>query len=305
LSGEEDFGRTASLDTTVQLLGSLGYLPEEFPEMSIGQQRWQLQNLLSAMVYDPARISGIGWNLNNVRRVAWPLKERLSQDAWRVLQQLEFEFSSPRPVSLERRLSAQMNLLDRAIVTMSAFSGLLMENSTRGHGWLFLQIGKRLERALQTTELLLATFGDPPFDLDPAMQTLLHIADSSITYRTRYFTTLRPEHVLELLFKDTSNPRSLLFQLEALIDHLDHLPGYAEPYGGPGKAPAPRIIAAAMLAKVIDASVTDLSVRDRDGNMPALESIAQQLKGSLYDISDALANLHFSHLTSARFTPAF
>ena len=296
LSGEEDFGRTASLETTVQLLGSLGYLPEEFPNMSIGQQRWQIQTLLSSMVNDPARSSGIGWNLNNVRRVAWPLKERLSQDTWRVLQQLESEFSVPAPVYQERRLAAQLNLLDRAIVTMSAFSGLLTENTTRGPGWHFLQLGRRLERALQITELLLATFGDAPFNLDPAMQTLLHIADSSITYRSRYFTILRPENVLDLLWKDKANPRSLRFQLDAIVYHLDHLPGYT----GAAEAPLPQVLAGKALSAVLSAVTADLAERDRDGNLPMLETIARQLKGTLYDVSEALSAHYFSHLTSTR-----
>ncbi len=296
LSGEEDFGSTASLETTVQLLGSLGYLPEEFPNMSLGQQRWQIQTLLSSMVNDPARSSGIGWNLNNVRRVAWPLKERLSQDTWRVLQQLESEFSVPTPVYQERRLAAQMNLLDRAIVTMSAFSGLLMENTTRGAGWHFLQLGRRLERALQTTELLLATFGDAPFNLDPAMQTLLHIADSSITYRSRYFTNLRPENVLDLLWKDKANPRSLRFQLDAIVYHLDHLPGYT----GAAETPLPQALAGKALNSVLSVVLADLVERDKDGNMPLLEDTARQLKGTLYDISDALSGHYFSHLTSTR-----
>lgn len=297
LSGEEDFGRTATLETTIQLLSALGYLDEDFHAISIAQKRWHIERLLSSMVYDPARSSGIGWNLNNIRRVAWPLKERLSQDTWRVLQQLEADFSAPVPVYRENRIVAQMNLLDRVIVTLSAFAGLLMENTTRGHGWRFIKIGKRVERALQITELMLATFGDAPFDLDPAMQTLLLIADSSITYRTRYFTTLRPEYVLDLLMKDTANPRSLLFQLEAIVEHMRHLPGYAKA----DPAPLPMRLAEAALRRVHEASVADLSARDQDGNMLPLEELLRQLKGEIYDISDALTEVHFSHVASARF----
>jgi uncharacterized alpha-E superfamily protein len=289
------------MDTAVQLLGSMSYLPEEFGGMSIGQQRWHLESLLSGMVYDPARSMGIGWNLNNVRRVAWPLKERLSQDTWRVLQQLETELSVSVPVNREYRLLAQMNLLDRVIVILSAFAGLLTENSTRGHGWHFLQIGKRLERALQTSELLLAVFVDGPFDLDPAMRTLLQIADSSITYRLRHFTTLRPEYALELLLKDEGNPRSLLFQLVGLMRHLGQLPGYMES----ANTLLPARLAASALAQVRGASVAELSARDSEGNMPALEELTRQLKGTLYDISDALAAQHFSHLTTTRLTPIF
>jgi uncharacterized circularly permuted ATP-grasp superfamily protein/uncharacterized alpha-E superfamily protein len=293
LSGEEDFGRTASLDTTVYLMGNLGYLSEEFSQMSLAQQRWHVESLLSNMVYDPARSSGIGWNLNSLRRVAWPLKERLSHDTWRVLQRLDTDLSASVPVSRDYRLVAQMNLLDRVIVTLSAFSGLLMENATRGHGWRFLQIGRRLERALQTTDLLQATFSDAPFDLGPVLQTLLQIMDSSITYRARYFTDLRPDLALDLLLHDPANPRSLRFQLLALIELFSQLPGYTA-----SPEPLPLLLARKALKQVEAASSEDLVAREADGGMNAFNDLARQLKGTLYDVSDALSALHFSHLTS-------
>lgn len=300
LSGEEDFGRTATLETAVHLFGNLGYLPEEFPAMSMAHQRWHIESLLSKMVYDPARSSGIGWNLNNVRRVSWPLKERLSNDTWRVLQQLESELSANVPISREYRLVAQMNLLDRVIVTLAAFSGLLMENATRGYGWRFLQIGKRLERALQTTDLLQATFSDAPFDVNPLLQTLLQAMDSSITYRARYFTDLQPEFALELLMNDPTNPRSLRFQLEALLEHLGQLPGYEPGIEQLEGAPLPLMLAQSALRRVDEALIDDLVARDAEGSIEGMGELARQLKGTLYDISDALSARHFSHLTTTR-----
>jgi uncharacterized alpha-E superfamily protein len=261
--------------------------------MSLAQQRWHVESLLSNMVYDPARSSGIGWNLNSLRRVAWPLKERLSHDTWRVLQRLDTDLSASVPVSRDYRLVAQMNLLDRVIVTLSAFSGLLMENATRGHGWRFLQIGRRLERALQTTDLLQATFSDAPFDLGPVLQTLLQIMDSSITYRARYFTDLRPDLALDLLLHDPANPRSLRFQLLALIELFSQLPGYTA-----SPEPLPLLLARKALKQVEAASSEDLVAREADGGMNAFNDLARQLKGTLYDVSDALSALHFSHLTS-------
>ena len=53
---------------------------------------------------------------------------------------------------------------------------------------------------------------------------LLEVADSSMTYRSRYFTTLQPEPVLDLLMADENNPRSLAFQLADLGEHFDRLP---------------------------------------------------------------------------------
>src|SRR5208283_4268382 len=80
LSAEEDFGRAVTLDTAVYLLVGLHALPPEDAKASLAEQRWRVQRFLTDMVYDPSRISSLGWNLKEMRRVAWQLKERLSSD---------------------------------------------------------------------------------------------------------------------------------------------------------------------------------------------------------------------------------
>lgn len=300
LSGEEDFGQNASLDTAMQLLISLGYLTEEMQTASLGQQHRQLNHLLSAMVYDPSQGSGIGWNLKNLRRVAWPVKERLSQDTWRVLQQMEAEFSAAPPADLELRLVAEMSLLERVVLILSAFSGLLMENTTRSLDWLFLDIGRRLERALQLAELLQASMVRDESEQERSLATLLQIADSSITYRTRYLTELNIENVLDLLLRDRINPRSISFQLATLVGHLQHLPG--NEFSSPG--PQPNALAENLLQRLQNADLQDLAARDEDGNLPALAELIRQLKGTLYDVSELLSAQYFSHLTVSRLTPS-
>ena len=56
------------------------------------------------------------------------------------------------------------------------------------------------------------------------MECLLEVADSSMTYRTRYYTTLQPLAVLDVLMADETNPRSLDFQLSHLVDLYQKLP---------------------------------------------------------------------------------
>ncbi len=45
-----------------------------------------------------------------------------------------------------------------------------------------------------------------------------------MTYRSRYYTTLQPAAVLEVLMKDGSNPRSLDFQVNHVADLYSKLP---------------------------------------------------------------------------------
>jgi uncharacterized alpha-E superfamily protein len=61
----------------------------------------------------------------------------------------------------------------------------------------------------------------------PLLEYLLEVADSSMTYRSRYFTTLQPIAVLDVLMADETNPRSLIFQMTHLADLHKKLPRHS------------------------------------------------------------------------------
>jgi uncharacterized alpha-E superfamily protein len=65
---------------------------------------------------------------------------------------------------------------------------------------------------------------DASADGRQGLEAVLEILDSSITYRSRYFAELRFAQAVDLILNDDGNPRSLLFQLQAISRHLDALP---------------------------------------------------------------------------------
>ena len=300
LSAEEDFGRAVTLETAVYLLVGLHFLPPEDATASLAEQRWRVQRFLTDMVYDPSRISSLGWNLKEMRRVAWQLKERLSSDTWHVLQQLEADFSRAVPVNPEHRFIAHIGVLDRAVMTLSAFSGLLMENTTRGEGWRFLELGRRLERALQMADLLRAGIAEVPPDAQPYLHVLLQVADSSITYRTRYLSVLRTDLVLQLLLADESNPRSVGFQLAALVDQFESLDESddSEPF-------RLEALAAKALREIHMAPIVEIAQRDTAGRFAALELLIEQLKVNLYEFSEELTAQYMSPAKASRLTSSW
>jgi uncharacterized circularly permuted ATP-grasp superfamily protein/uncharacterized alpha-E superfamily protein len=300
LSPEEDFGRAVTLETALNLLAALHYLPAQDAASSIAEQRWQLQRLLSDITYDPTWHFSLAWNLKEMHRVARQLKERLSSDTWRVLQQLEMDFARPLPVDPEQRFMAQLAVLDRAVITLSAFSGLLMENTTRGAGWRFLEIGRRLERALQMADLLRAGIAGTPGEAEPYLEILLQVADSSITYRTRYLNVYRTDLVLQLLLLDELNPRSVAFQLSALIHQLDLLDEQDE-------AARRRMegLAAKTLGEVCVALIEDLAYRDGEGHFAALDALVRQLRANLFEMSESLTVQYLSPAKASRLTSSW
>ena len=56
-----------------------------------------------------------------------------------------------------RRLIAMLEVMDRKVISLAAFGGLVAESMTRGQGWRFLDMGRRLERSLHLIGLLRRT----------------------------------------------------------------------------------------------------------------------------------------------------
>jgi uncharacterized alpha-E superfamily protein len=148
------------------------------------------------------------------------VRERLSADMMILIGQLRTSLEAER----DTQISEYPATLTLCLELLSAFSGMERENINRGLGWLFMSIGRRLERAIYLTRMLrLITL--PLSEQDwPLLECLLEVGDSTMTYRTRYYTTLQPMAVLDVLMADESNPRALDFQLSHLVDLYQKLP---------------------------------------------------------------------------------
>ncbi len=94
----------------------------------------------------------------------------------------------------------------------NTLAGVASEGMVRSGGWLFLDLGRRIERAYLSTQMLAAVLGQPAARMDGTLQLLLELCDSAITYRSRYMAVLQPAPVLDLVLADTDNPRSLAYQ---------------------------------------------------------------------------------------------
>jgi uncharacterized alpha-E superfamily protein len=123
-------------------------------------------------------------------------------------------------------LTSYTVMLTKCLELLSAFSGMERENINRGSGWLFLSLGRRLERAIYLTRELRHVTKPLAVENWAYLERLLEVADSTVTYRTRYYTNLQPLAVLDLLMADEHNPRSLEFQLDHLAELYAKLPRY-------------------------------------------------------------------------------
>lgn len=149
------------------------------------------------------------------------IRDRFSVDGWNALNDLSRTVRQMETVTtVGDDMARALGVLLRKL---SGFSGLVHENMYHFLGWRFLSIGRSLERALSLTGLL-ATFADeeaPEGSLDLAVE----VADAVMTLRRRYSVATNRATVVDLLVLDPLNPRAVIYQLNAIAEHVGHLPG--------------------------------------------------------------------------------
>ena len=241
---------------------------------------------LRAVLFDIRRTGSVRFDLAALVRAGRAGRDRFSTEAWRVISTLDREFAEPPA------LDHALDRLDRVLLLLAAFGGLSADSMSRGQRWRFLEIGRRLERALTGVTLLRTLC---PRDADAGAvpwEALLTIADASITYKRRYRATADPGAVLDLLIDDETNPRSLLYQLlqlDALIEGL----------AGPSAATPPAAEEALVrdaLGAVRRVGPEALQPRRIDG----VEQMLLRVHDILVALSDQLGRSYFSRGAQAQ-----
>ena len=201
LGGESDPGHRIALDSC-RLLGLLGEEGDQTARLLAGlcakDEGASLRNNLGALIWSASQVRG-----------------RLSHENWIAIVELEQEADALRPDTLD--VGQALTFLDRLLMSLSALAGFALDDMTQDHSWRFLMIGRRLER-LQFLASMMAQLVENTVSVDQAgLDWLLELADSTITYRSRYLSTAQLIPVLDLILLDPSNPHALMFQLKKLL----------------------------------------------------------------------------------------
>lgn len=226
-------------------------------------------------------------------RTAQLARDRLSLEAWQALSL--FRPNGPWSNTLAQASNATiLDELDRGIAAIAAFNGLMHENMTRNFGWRFLDMGRRLERAYNLSEMMLSLFIPAPSQEQENswLLFLLEVADSFITYRSRYRLDPMLGLVLDLLLLDESNPRSLGYQLAAISKHLDKLPSTSKASALPDhKRIILNLSTSTRLAEVM--TIAEPDHREELGQL-----LREQLV-ELPELSDAISRYYFNFAEEA------
>ena len=253
---------------------------------------------LLLVIKDATRLGSIKSTLNAMLNSADESKELLSTDTLRVINDLHDELDGLDYTMAGGLASAPEEALDPLVTALVALSGLMQESMVRGVGWRFMELGKRLERAQQIITTLRSLMVPVTNEADQStmLNALLVSMEVLITYRRRHRNRTGLELGLELVMLDPTNPRSLLFQLEALQRHIVELPRADKTRGELEEEERALLeaVTTLRLSRLPQLLATKTATREE------LDRLLQQLEELLQDFNSLVSDKHFDHRVDAQ-----
>jgi uncharacterized alpha-E superfamily protein len=294
LTSESESASIPELPVLLRTLAHEGQIEPDYVVEGMKDVLPAIEQALPESVFDPKQPGSLRRMLTNMHRGASIVRDRISIDSWRIINRIDQEFQLPALGVADP--SDLLTMLNQMIINLAAFGGLVMESMTRAQGWRFLDIGRRIERSLHTINLLQNTLVEPVDNEPPVLEAVLEVADSLMTYRSRYLANLQVGPVLDLLLTDGTNPRSVAFQLAALSEHVENLPRErSQPQPGNEQ----RIIMS-LLHSVRMTEVEALCETQPGGERPNLDRLLSRLASQLPKLSDAISHKYLIHAGALR-----
>ncbi len=181
------------------------------------------ENALRYFILRKDNKNGMQCVLTDIRELGMQLRDRISEDLWLYLNGFGI---AEMPAGTGA--AALLPYLKEVLSDSAAVAGLAADSMTRGHEWRFLELGREIECAIRTLQLVKSLLYTAPTDEMTnlrLLQAVLEIGDGLMTYHRRYGGRLQVVPVIDLLLSDESNPRSVAYQVAKLRKASKHLPG--------------------------------------------------------------------------------
>lgn len=288
LESEDSNGR--EIPSLLRVLVDQGHVEPDHVITEFSSALPEIVTVLPKVVLDPKSGMSLQTSISRAVSTALRVRDRISFEMWRSVDQLNSEVLQVARTTAPESID-MLVLLDNTLSNLSGFAGLAAEGMTRTLGWRFLDIGRRIERSWQMVSLLKSFLNDYRNDDPETLEALLIVTDSLMTYRNRYLSTYQIPLVLDLLVADTTNPRSILFQLKRINEHLTAMPGNRDR----AMLNQEQHLAVSMSNDVQLANLFELGECRADGTRPKLKNLLLSLDTGLPKLSDAIAGRFLIH----------
>ncbi len=249
---------------------------------------------LAEALLSAAREGGaIGIRFAAVARLTESVRDRLTGDMYATFTHT-LRTARADALAAGRSLDGLAQAMVGILRFATAVAGAAAENMVRGGGWVFLELGRRMERAQAVASEVSLALDLPASRIEVGLRLALELCDSAITYRSRYLNVLQAAPVLDLVLADQGNPRGLAFQLAQMHGLLDELADSS----GSGERMA---VAAAGLLVETETLVEDvLNAPDQAVAAAAMSPLLLGVAGGISALSDRITRRYFALLPAVQ-----
>jgi uncharacterized alpha-E superfamily protein len=198
------------------------YLDEERATAIANQTRTVLQY----MVTDKENANSVLNIVTRARENARSVQDHITKELWQCLNDF---YHTIRDEQLVRGLHKDdpVSILDILIRQGLLYYGITDITMARGEGYAFINIGKFLERGVQSADILDIKFSDLRYDLTRADITywkylLLSISGYELYLKT-YRSGFEARNVVEQIVLNEDFPRSVIYSINQLQRYFDRL----------------------------------------------------------------------------------
>jgi uncharacterized circularly permuted ATP-grasp superfamily protein/uncharacterized alpha-E superfamily protein len=288
LAGEEESARIAELPHLMRVLAEQGQIEPGYVVDEIRLRLPAIEKQLPKSAFDELAAGGLRAAVTSLASLAATVRDLMSLDSWRIIRQMDEDF---RPTPSRDPFLDMLDKIDVLLMHLAAYSGQVAESMTRTNAWRFLDFGRRLERALQEAALVRGMLQQGGAEEPEALEALLEVADSVMTYRSRYASRFQLGAVLDLMICDETNPRSVAYQLVQLAAHTAELPQDLRA----GAHAIDQGLSVALLSIVRRADVRAVAREYEAGDTAALDTLLSDVEATLPELSDLISHRYFFH----------
>jgi len=175
-----------------------------------------------------AGATSVGYYLRALKMVGSSVRERLSQEHWRIIIHCEeelFERCEKQRQRADFSVLQALQILKDSSDHMAAITGAQTDRMTRDDGWRLLSIGRHIERLGFLSSALLRGLDTGSLFTDGGFDAMVELFDSAITFHAQFQQSRDMTALVDLLVIDRDNPRSISWIAHTLRGRLARLAG--------------------------------------------------------------------------------
>ena len=185
------------------------------------------RKVLQYMVLDRENPNSVYNMVTLARENARGVQDNITVELWKCLNEFYHIIRGDRLIYALQH-GDPITVLDTLIKECTLYFGVTDVTMFRGEGLCFMRVGKYMERALQSSEILDVKLSDQSYDLDrPTDATywkylLMSISGYSL-YLKRYQSGFEARNIIDQVLFNVDFPRSVLYSLNQLQRYFDRL----------------------------------------------------------------------------------